>query len=151
MEGRATRSTRWWVFNLFNIYMSYLGSAPVLSIRNCLWPEPASLKDRRRCLSYQSLFCVWPCRPTRYLKPLSSGAPGDRKSCFIMTEFRGLLYLELFTLHCWRANLRFFKRWSGQKYQLYLVGETRTIAKLTFDFKQCLHFMWNIYICNELM
>lgn len=96
MEGRATRLRRWWVFNLFNIYMSCLGLTPVLSIRSCLWPEPGSLKDPRQCLSYQSLFCGWPCRPTRYLKQLSSGAHGDRKSCFSMTELGGLVS---FTFH----------------------------------------------------
>lgn len=146
MEGRATRLRRWWVFNLFNIYMSYLGSTPVLSIRNCLWPEPASLKDPRQCLSYQSLFCGWPCRPMRYLKRLSSGSCGDRKSCFSMPELGGLLYLLLFTLYSWRANLRYFKR---QKCQFYLVGEIHTIAKQTFDLKWCLSFTWNN--CNELM
>lgn len=113
MERRAPRLRRWWVFNLFNIYMSCLGLTPLLSIWNCLWPKPASLKDPRQCLSYQNLFCGWPRRPTRYLKPFSSGALGDRKSCFGWTEVERLLNLLLFTLLCWRANLRWFKRWSA--------------------------------------
>lgn len=38
MERRGTCLKRWWVFNLFNIYMSYSGLTRALSIWNCLWP-----------------------------------------------------------------------------------------------------------------
>lgn len=72
-ERRGTRLKRWWVFNLFNIYMSYSGLTQALSIWNCLWPLPASLKDPRQCLSYQNLFSGWPCGPASYLKPHSAG------------------------------------------------------------------------------
>ena len=72
-KRRGTRLKRWWVFNLFNIYMSYSGLTWALSIWNCLWPRPASLEDPRQCLSYQNLFSSWPCGPASYLNSLSPG------------------------------------------------------------------------------
>lgn len=150
MEGRATRLRRWWVFNLFNIYMSYSGLTPVLSIWNCLWPEPpsrtpdsvyhirtCSVADPAGpwdiwslclplclsvCLSLSASLSLSVCL-TLFLS-LSPGAIGDRKSHFDLTELRGLLNLLLFTLHSWRANLRYFNSWSVQKCQTYLVGGT---------------------------
>lgn len=82
------------------------------------WRTPDSVYHIRACSVAD------PCRPTRYLKRLSSGARGDRKNSFNVTELGGLLYLLLLTFHCWRANLRYFKRWSEQKCQFYLLGET---------------------------